>query len=293
MQEPLGAVQNLWRFPVKSMLGERLLTAEITADGMLGDRVYGLIELETGKVLSGKTPKIGRSLLACQAEYVEPPKGDGEVPPVRIALPDGRVVNSDAPDCDAILSTFLGRGVRLSTSVPAEFTIDQYSPDLDDLDPRGDAGTVTEQKLGPALAEEIGLPAVGADAFFDLFPVSVLTTSTLDRLGSLRPESRFDERRFRMNVVIDSRTEGFVENGWLGRSVLIGDALRLTVVMPDPRCVMTTLAQEDLPADKEILRALIKHNSLDVAGGMNPCAGVYAVVETPGTVRTRDDVVLG
>jgi uncharacterized protein len=33
-------------------------------------------------------------------------------------------------------------------------------------------------------------------AFFDLFPVSVLTTSTLDRLNELRPESQFDERRF-------------------------------------------------------------------------------------------------
>ena len=94
-----------------------------------------------------------------------------------------------------------------------------------------------------------------------------------------------------MNVV-DSAVGGFVENGWIGRSLLIGDTARLTIVLPDPRCVMTTLAQGDLPSDTDILRTLVRHNRLNVAGGLYPCAGVYAVVEAAGTARASDPVSL-
>jgi uncharacterized protein len=129
-----------------------------------------------------------------------------------------------------------------------------------------------------------------AGPFFDLFAVSVLTTSTLAQLQALRPESRFDARRFRMNIVVESIEEGFVENGWTGRSLQIGAHVRLTVALPDPRCVMTTRAQDDLPEDTEILRTLVRHNRLEVAGGLYPCAGVYAVVDVSGTTRAGDRV---
>jgi uncharacterized protein len=133
---------------------------------------------------------------------------------------------------------------------------------------------------------------VQAGSFFDLFPTSVLTTSTLARLQALRPESRFDERRFRMNVVVDTPEDGFVENAWTGRSLQIGDTVRLAVLLSDPRCVMTTVAQDELPKDNEILKALVRHNKIDVAGGLYPCAGVYAVVEAGGTTRAGDPVSL-
>ena len=130
-------------------------------------------------------------------------------------------------------------------------------------------------------------------SFFDLFPVSVLTTSTLEQLSELQPQSRFDERRFRMNVIIDTEEAGFVENDWISRQLAIGDAVRLSVALPDPRCVMTTLAQEELPKDSDVLRTLTRYNRVRAAGaGRFPCAGVYAVVEAPGTVRTGDEVAL-
>ena len=69
-------------------------------------------------------------------------------------------------------------------------------------------------------------------SFFDLFPVSVLTTSTLEQLSELQPQSRFDERRFRMNVIIDTEEAGFVENDWISRQLAIGDAVRLSVALP-------------------------------------------------------------
>jgi hypothetical protein len=293
MSESVGTVKARWRFPVKSMRGEQLETADLTERGLVGDRAYALIDIETGKVMSGKTPRLGPNLLGCRAAFVDAPGADDEQPPVRITLPDGTSVTSDARDVDGTLSAFFGRRVKLERSAPADFTIDHYHPDIEDLDPEGHRDIVTESKLGSAFFAAAGLPsAVPVGAFFDLFPVSVLTTSTLDRLNEVRPESRFDERRFRMNVVLSTGEAGFLENGWPGHRLQIGDAARLDVVIPDPRCVMTTLAQDELPKDNEVLRTLARQNRIDVAGGLYPCAGVYATVASTGTIRERDGVTL-
>jgi len=293
MSDAVGAIAALWRFPVKSMPGERLESAEMTERGIVGDRAYALVEVETGKVVSAKNPKLGPAMLGCRAEFVESPRAGEDPPPLRITLPDGTSSTSNAPDVDAVLSGYLGRDVKLARAAPESFTIDQYHPDVEGLDPEGHSVTVAEYRLGSAFFPEAGLPsAVPVGAFFDLFPVSVLTTSTLDQLNELRPESRFDERRFRMNVILGTLESGFVENDWLGRALEIGDDVRLTVSLPDPRCVMTTLAQAELPKDTEILRTLARHNRIDVAGGLYPCAGVYATVAAPGTVRAGETAVL-
>lgn len=293
MSEAVGAIEALWRFPVKSMPGERLDTAEVMQGGVVGDRAYALIEAATGKVVSGKNPKLGPAMLGCRAEFAESPRAGEEPPPVRITLPDGTSSTSDAPDVDAILSDYLGRDVRLARAAPEDFTIDQYHPDIEGLDPEGHRDTVTESKLGSAFFAEAGLPsAVPTGAFFDLFPVSVMTTSTLDQLNELRPESRFDQRRFRMNVILGTADDGFVENDWIGRELELGDGVRLTVSLPDPRCVMTTMAQGELPKDTEVLRTLVRNNRIDVAGGLYPCAGVYTTVAAPGTLRAGDKAVL-
>ena len=140
----------------------------------------------------------------------------------------------------------------------------------------------------------MGAPSpVPEGALFDVFPVSLLTTSTLAQMNLRQPESRFDERRFRMNVIIGSAAPGFPENEWVGHEVRIGDTARVQVTMPDPRCVMTTLEQEDLPADTGILKALVEHNRLPLTGGaLYPCAGAYAAVTALGAIRVGDRVQL-
>ena len=292
--EPVGTIGALWRFPVKSMLGEELDAADVSEGGIVGDRAYALVDRETGKVASAKHPKLWRDLLGCRAAFLEPPRPGDELPPARIDLADGTSVLSGTADADAALSRFFGREVELARAAPDDYTIDQYHPDQENLGPEGHRDEVTETKLGAAFYNERGLPsAVPEGSFFDLFPLSVLTTSSLDHLGELQPGSRFDVRRFRMNVIVDTSARGFVENAWLGRSLGIGDDVRLTVVMPDPRCVMTNLAQEDLPRDSQILKTLAEHNRIDVAGsGLYPCAGVYAVAESTGTIRKGDRVGL-
>jgi uncharacterized protein len=115
--------------------------------------------------------------------------------------------------------------------------------------------------------------------------VHLLTTSTIDRLRELYPPGRFEARRFRPNIVVSTGSEdaGFVENDWIGRTVVIGDAVRLAITEPCPRCVMITLPQADLPKDSGILRTAAQHNAVNI--------GVYASVVNGGTIR-RDDAVM-
>jgi len=289
--EPVGKVRALWRFPVKSMLGEELEAVDLGEDGVVGDRAYAVVDRETGKVASAKHPKLWPNLLGCSASFVEQPRRGDQAPPVQIDLADGGSVRSDAADVDDVLSRFFGRDVELASAAQNGYTIDQYHPDEEDYDPDGHRDEVVEAQLGAAFFNERGLPsAVAEGSFFDLFPVSVLTTSTLERFGELEPESRFDLRRFRMNVIVDTPTAGFVENEWVGQSLTIGDGVQLGVALPDPRCVMPSLAQPDLERDPKILKTLAKHNRIDVGGVRYPCAGVYAVAEAGGTIRKDDQV---
>jgi MOSC domain-containing protein len=290
----IGAIAGLWRFPVKSMRGEQLEEAGLTERGLVGDRAFALIDADTGKVVSAKNVRLFPDLLGCRAGFVEPPRADRELPPVRITLPDGKSVTSDSSDVDRVLTAYFRRDVTLARAAPADFTIDQYHPDVEDLDPEGHRDTVVEQKLGSAFFAQAGLVSpVPVSSFFDLFPVSVLTTSSLDQLSALTPQSRFDQRRFRMNAIVGTKEAGFIENKWIGRELAIGDAVRLRVALPDPRCVMTTLAQDELPRDTDVLRTLARHNRVQVGdAGQFPCVGVYAVVEASGTMRTGDRVAL-
>lgn len=294
MSNSVGSVASLWRFPVKSMKGETLEQAELTEYGLVGDRAYALIDVETGKVVSAKSVRLFPDLLDCSATFVEPPQSGREPPPVRIVLPNGKEIISDSSEVDHGLSEYFRREVTLARTAPDDFTIDQYHPDIEDLDPEGHRDTFIEQKLGSALFAVAGLDSpVPVGSFFDLFPVSVLTTSTLKQLGLASPQSRFDESRFRMNVIVETLEAGFVENDWIGQDLAIGGGVRLKVALPDPRCVMTTLAHDDLPYDNNILRTLVQHNRIQVGGlGQFPCAGVYAVATASGSMRTGDSITL-
>ncbi len=256
----VGSVARIRRFPVKSMTGETIDEAEVSAEGIAGDRAYALIDVATGRPASAKDVRHFGGLLRCGAAFLEPPGPGRPCPPVRVTLPDGTTVSSDAKECDRVLSAFLGREVSLAR--------------CDDPSRR-------------ALARP--------GAFFDLHPVTVLTTSTIAHLARSAPGVDFDERRFRMNVTIDTQADGPIENAWMGRSLRIGDAIRIEIAQPDERCVMTTLPLADLPGDGGVLKALALHNGLPVGeadGARVPCAGVYAIVRTPGHLRAGDPVHL-
>jgi hypothetical protein len=170
-----------------------------------------------------------------------------------------------------------GREVELARAARNGYTIDQYHPDEENYDPDGHHDEVVEAQLGAAFLNQRGLSsAVPEGSSFDLFPFSILTTSSLDRLGELEPQSRFDARRFRMNVIVDTPARGFVENAWVGRTLAIGHEVRLGVAFAGSSLRQPSLAQQDLPRDSRILKALAHHNRI-VAVALDPCAGVYAV----------------
>ncbi len=263
-----GAVVSLWRYPVKSMQGEELNASPVTERGLLGDRAFALIDAETGRVASAKNPRKWPGLFGFLAAFVEPPRDGGPLPPLRMTLPDGTIVSGEQPDRDRLLSGGLGRTVSLHASAPPAPVLEEYWPDMEGLNHRD---TVTDEAMPPG-------------TFFDLAAVHLLTTATLDHLRGLYPQGRFEVRRFRPNVVVDCGPEarGFVEQAWVGRELLLGKDVRLHVTGPCPRCVMTTLAQADLPADPGILRTAVRHGQGHV--------GVYARVVRGGTVRRGDAI---
>lgn len=292
--EVVGAVAELWRFPVKSMTGEQLQEIAVTERGVVGDRAYALIDTDTGRAVSAKSAKLFPDILDCKAKFVEPPQSDGNAPPVQISLPDGTILRSDSAGVDRALSMYFKRNVALRRSAPEDFTVDQYHPDVEGADPGGNRDTVVSQKLGSALFASLGMESpVPTGSFLDVFPMSILTSSTLARLTQLQPQSRFDVRRFRMNVILKTERSGLIENGWVGHALRLGDATRLNVALLDPRCVMITLDQADLPKDTDVLRTLVRHNRVQLGElGEFPCAGVYAVVTAPGTIRVGDQVTV-
>ena len=275
------SVSAIWRYPVKSMQGEQLDAAEIGERGLAGDRAYALIDVESGYVASAKNPRRWGMLFECRAEYLEPPEPAGDPPPVRITLPDGTTVQSNDPDVDRALSRVVGRDVRLEAAAPAQPTYEDFVPDIEGSKP---------ELRGTVKLAQLALLAPGT--FFDAAPVHVVTTSSLDALAAAYPSGRFDARRFRPNVLIDtgaSDAGGYVENAWVDQSLRIGDRVALHVVLAAPRCVMTTLAQPDLPADKGVLQTIARENRFDIPGlGPSSCVGVYGLVSAGGRVAVGD-----
>jgi uncharacterized protein YcbX len=290
-----ATVAGMWRYPVKSMLGERVAVCDVADAGFAGDRAYAVIDPETGKVGSAKHPRLWGALLQCAARYVGVPSAGEQLPPVSIRLPNGDETGSDDPRVDERLSAVFGRPVQLTTIAPEGNDYLAVWPEMDGVVPDDfrehnavegteTDGTVTGLSL--AMASPPG-------TFFDVAALHVVTTATLERLGELEPASRFAVERYRPNIVIDSSCEPFAENGWSGASARFGGVLSASVLLPTMRCIMTTLAQGELPRDNEVLRSVARHNRVEIPGlGTWACVGAYAVVTTPGRLQLGDDVVV-
>lgn len=262
--EALGRVAGLWRYPLKSMLGEALREADFTEAGLLGDRAHALVDIATGRVVSAKNPKRWPTLFSFRSEYTTPPARGAALPPARITFPDGTATTTEDPDAHRLLSDALDASIRIVSTLSGPARMEEFAPGLRGDDP----GSVHEFNARPG-------------PFFDAQPVLVVTTASLARLSESYPAGRFDARRFRPNVLVES-AETDAEGTLGGRTLLLGDGVRLVVTKPCSRCVMTTLAQEDLPNDLGILRTVVESS-----GGR---VGVYARVERGGRIRLGDPV---
>ena len=265
-----GSVVSLWRYPIKSMLGEELNTTSIADGSLLGDRSFALVDSETGKVVSAKNPRKWPRLFEFRAAFVESPLTGTDLPPVRVTLPDGKMLVTGQDNFNQVISQALERDVTLNRAALQTPSLEEFWPEVE----------------GIAYNNVVTDEAMPANTFFDLAPIHILTTSTIERLKELYPQGRFEIRRFRPNIVIEAANaeKDFVENAWVGQTLAIGDEVLLKITAPCPRCVMTTLPQGDLPRDLGILRTAAKYNQAHV--------GVYATVLRGGTIRRGDTLKL-
>jgi uncharacterized protein YcbX len=265
-------VVGLWRYPVKSAAGEALELARVTPDGVVGDRRWAVAD-ETGALVSAKHPRRGGPLLHVVARHGD---ATGET---TLDVPGGGCVVAGTAEADATLSAWLQRSVQLRRDVTADLRLTRRWPDLQELvpewEPSAQAGTeaVTAVAAGGRL-----------DSFVDYGAVHIVTTAEIDRLSSATGAS-VDALRFRPNVLVDG-----VDELTSDMRLQVGDVV-LRVELPTPRCVVPGLAQRGVDEDMRVLTAVARQERKQVSTlGRAACVGIYATVETPGSVHVGSTI---
>lgn len=283
----VGRIKQIHRYPVKSMGGELLEEVELALRGLPGDRAWAVRDEVRGGIRGAK--KIP-ALMGLQARYVKAPPVEGSGP-AEITLPDGSTLETSDPDVNDRVTKAIDYAVTLWPLLPAD-ALDHYrrgAPAHDDMEKelRAMFGRAPDEPLPdlsvfpPELIEFESPPGT----YFDAFPLLLMTETTLRTIQEKAPESRFDVRRFRPNLLIadSGSSEPFPENAWCGRRLKIGEAI-LEITVECPRCVMTTHGFEDLPKDPKIMRTLVRESGGNL--------GVYAKVEKPGRIALGDRIEL-
>ncbi|SEH62082.1 hypothetical protein SAMN04489835_2112 [Mycolicibacterium rutilum] len=291
----IGRVAELWRYPVKSLGGERVEHVDVGPRGILGDRLWAVRDLERDVTASARRIP---ALLGASARYVGPvgaDAGPGNAPEVAITFPDGSTVFSGDPAVDAKLSELAGRAVRLTALPPADDTslhrLSKHERDNASIAAlRTDLGVDAHEKMPDVSMFRIADLAMFArfstppGMFVDLAPVHVLTQTSLATIGA-EIGADVDVRRFRPNILLalDDPAADLPETHWTGGHLMLGGAV-LEVTMPTIRCVVPSRAQPGFEVDRRITKA--------VANRGERCLGSYCWVDTAGTVRTGDAVSL-
>ena len=273
----VAVVSALFRYPVKSMLGESPAELTLTTSGTLGDRAWAVREA-SGRIA---TAKKWAAMFGFRATYDSPPR-TGELAPVTIAFPGGSIHAAD-PDASTRLSEALGRPVHLEQAKAGERA-------RAEIDPQTIFADLPVEQIMPGLTLQTMPDTFGLvrGAFFDSAPIHVLASGSLEHMQRLcGGDSRLDPRRFRPNILVDTSgtgADGFVEDEWLEGTLEVGESVKIVAMKPALRCVMTTHAQTDLPRDLSILRTAARHHQATL--------GVFAEIGAPGTVRVGDPVYL-
>ena len=273
-------LEEICRYPVKSMLGESVAETLLGEQGIPGDRSWATRDEKRGGIRGAK--KIPRLMLFSART------SHGGV--AEIQAPDGSLCLSTDTDINAWLSEKLEHSVSLWPLLPAD-NLDHYrrgAPDSADFEEelRTLFGRLPEEPLPDlsAFSEVLEFESPPG-TYFDAFPLMLATRQSLNTLSARAPTSRFDPRRFRANFIFNvvGSDAAYPEQDWIGRELHVGDAV-LKIVDTCPRCSMTTHATADLPRDTEVMRHLVK----EADGNL----GVYAKVVKQGEVRAGQTVTI-
>jgi uncharacterized protein YcbX len=242
------------RYPVKSLQGEEVPTAEIEPDGLYGDRRWGIRDERTGKILTARrAPELLFASAALASDDV----------PI-ITLPGGATCRGPGSETDAALSEWLDKPVRLVHSVSAPAARAEFFEDATD-----DASQAIEWTMP-------------AGRFVDALPLLVLTTASLAAAGALYPGGDWQVRRFRPNLLVDAAGDGWLEDAWYGRATLRIGPIELQPQQGCVRCTMVTRPQPDLLEDRDIFRTLARNHGATF--------GAWTSVVSGGTIRVGDEI---
>ena len=272
-----ASVATIYRYPVKSMMGETLSEADIGEAGIPGDRGWAVWDEKRGGIRGGK--KIPQLMtLAAQSGTAAP----------LITAADGDSASASSERINDWLSGKLNHPVTLWPLLPAD-QLDHYrrgAPDTEDFEQelRAVFGRLPDEPL-PDLAgfEELLEFESPPGTYFDAFPISIISQQSLNTMDQLEGESRFDVRRFRPNLLVDvpGSDHPFPEQAWVGKTLAIG-SVTLKIDTTCPRCAMTTHGFDDLPQDPQIMRKMVANSEGNL--------GIYASVVKVGKVATGDSV---
>lgn len=290
----VGRIAEIWRYPVKSMAGERLTEARLGPSGMHADRMWAVRDVEKDVTTNAKRLP---GLLWCTARFAAPPPpdaGPGNAPEVIIGFPDGTEISSSDPGVHAALSSYVDRDVALRPLPPVKDK-DAYrgtmmtqaglrdALGLEDGEPLPDLSMYPIKKLA-----EITRYATPVGSYVDAYPVHLVTDRSLRTIAATAPDSDFDVRRFRPTVLVEVTSEAagsadYPEWQWCG-GLLATPGASLLPQIPTIRCVMPSHEQPRLKRDREIGRAL--------AANSRRCLGVYGSVSQPGDISVGDPIDL-
>lgn len=172
--------------------------------------------------------------------------------------------------------------------------MNHYRPFFTDPNQPDQSPTMVQSPSGARF--EVTDPALGAELFpggarvirqsrgvFDTFPLSLITTQTIARLGELTG-GQLDVLRFRPNILVESSADQpFLEDEWVGGELCIG-GMRMRVDKRDGRCAVITIDPVTSERNPAILRTVVEERQ--------GCLGVYGTVVQPGAISMDDTVSL-
>jgi MOSC domain-containing protein len=245
----VGRVIELWRYPVSGLQGERLTAAQILPEGIEGDHAYVVRSKELDKVL-GPINHLGAS-------------GETAGSPGMLDF-SSLLVGNLQDDHSIIIRSPEGRDYTTNDS------------DLND-----GLSNLLHHRV-----EVIRYSRMVESRVLSGRTLHLLTTSSLEQMRCHYPQGDFDVRRFRPNIVvsIQSGLAGFVEEGWVGKNVMMGDSVELKVEKPNTRCSITTMSQAGIREDQRILQTIERVNERKL--------GVMCTVVRGGMLSVGDEITV-
>ena len=258
--ERVGTLDAIYRYPVKSMAGEEVTTSFVGYAGLMGDRAFAFVRKKGPKGFPWHTGREQEDMVLFQPRFRD---STGMAQPTHVEA-----------------SFAMGPGVIAVFPPPETFDVEVTAPD-------GRVYPVRSSELAADLERRGGEPVslrFSERGLYDCRPISIFGNASASALQE-ELGTTMDRRRFRANFYVDwDKPHPYFENELVGRTLCIGERLRISVLERDPRCKMITIDPDTGDTDKRILHHVISTHEGAV--------GIYAAVLIEGIVRQGDPILL-